>query len=167
MRNHLAFFSLRDIYGTHLLIDLDHGNERNIVKQIQQNQNGGVIMREGARRVIITVSALVLIGITVFCISGTVHSSEKVERREREKYYREIEAEYVKQVRFFLNEEGYSNSGVTMTKVIDEEENRSYTMTIHHRGIGNLQPEEQEQLQEELLQIRREKMEGVITYIFL
>ena len=47
-------------------------------------------MREGARRVIITVSALALIGITVFCISGTVHSSEKVERREREKYYREI-----------------------------------------------------------------------------
>ena len=69
-------------------------------------------MREGARRVIITVSALALIGITVFCISGTVHSSEKVERREREKYYREIEAEYVKEVRFFLNEEGYSNSGV-------------------------------------------------------
>ena len=34
-------------------------------------------MREGARRVIITVSALVLIGITVFCISGTVHSSER------------------------------------------------------------------------------------------
>ena len=125
-------------------------------------------MREGARRVIITVSALALIGITAFCISGTVHSSEKVERREREKYYREIEAEYVKEVRFFLNEEGYSNSGVTMTKVIDdEEENRSYTMTIHHRGIGNLQQEEQEQLQEELLQIRREKMEGVITYIFL
>ena len=83
-------------------------------------------MREGARRVIITVSALVLIGITVFCISGTVHSSEKVERRERENYYREIEAEYVKEVRFFLNEEGYSNSGITMTKVIDEEENRSY-----------------------------------------
>ena len=91
-------------------------------------------MREGARRVIITVSALVLIGITVFCISGTVHSSEKEERREREKYYREIYAEYVKEVRFFLNEEGYSNSGVTMTKVIDEEENRSYTMTIHHHG---------------------------------
>ena len=102
-----------------------------------------------------------------YCVSGTVHSSEKVERREREKYYREIEAEYVKEVRVFLNEEGYSNSGVTMTKVIDEEENRSYTMTIHHRGIGNLQQEEQEQLQEELLQIRREKMEGVITYIFL
>ena len=69
-------------------------------------------MREGAKRVIITVSALALIGITAFCISGTVHSSEKVERREREKYYREIEAEYVKEVRVFLNEEGYSNSGV-------------------------------------------------------
>lgn len=124
-------------------------------------------MREGAKRVIITVSALALIGITAFCISGTVYSSEKVERRGREKYYREIEAEYVKEVRFFLNEEGYSNSGVTMTKVIDEEENRNYTMTIHHHGIGNLQQEEQEQLQEELLQIRREKMEGVITYIFL
>ena len=103
-------------------------------------------MREGARRVIITVSALALIGITAFCISGTVHSSEKVERREREKYYREIEAEYVKEVRVFLNEEGYSNSGVTMTKVIDEEENRSYTMTIHHHGIGNLQPEEQDRI---------------------
>ncbi len=124
-------------------------------------------MREGMKRVIMAVSALVLIGITAFCISGTVHSSEKVERREREKYYRAIEAEYVKEVRFFLNEEGYSNSGVTMTKVIDEEENRSYTVTIHHRGIGNLQQEEQEQLQEELSQIKGEGMDGVITYIFL
>ena len=132
-------------------------------------------MREGARRVIITVSALALIGITAFCISGTVHSSEKVERREWEKYYREIEAEYVKEVRVFLNEEGYSNSGVMPQQhprherglCYSEEENRSYTMTIHHHGFGNLQQEEQEQLQEELLQIRREKMEGVITYIFL
>ncbi len=124
-------------------------------------------MREGAKSVIVTISALVLIGITVFCISGTVHSREKVERREREQYYREIEAEYVKNVRFFLNEEGYLNSGITMTKVIDEEENRSYTVMIHHRRIGNLQPEEQEQLQEELSQIKGEGMDGAITYIFL
>lgn len=124
-------------------------------------------MREGTKRAIMAISALVLIGITTLCISGTVHSSEKVERREREKYYRELEAEYVKNVRFFLNEEGYSNSGVTMTKVIDEEENRSYTVAIHHRGIENLQQEEQEQLQAELLQIKGEGMDGIITYIFL
>ncbi len=124
-------------------------------------------MREGTKRVIMTISVLVLIAITVFCISGTVYSSEKVERREREKYYRELEAEYVKEIRFFLNEEGYLNSGVTMTKVIDEEENRSYTVTIHHRRIGNLQQEEQEQLQEELSQIKEDGMDGVITYIFL
>ena len=124
-------------------------------------------MREGTKRAIMAISALVLIGITTLCISGTVHSSEKVERREREKYYRELEAEYVKNVRFFLNEEGYSNSGVTMTKVIDEEENRSYTVAIHHRGIENLQQEEQEQLQAELSQIKGEGMDGIITYIFL
>ncbi len=124
-------------------------------------------MREGTKRVIMTISALVLIGITAFCISGTVHSREKVERREREQYYREIEAEYVKNIRFFLSEEGYSNSGVTMTKVIDEGENRSYTVMIHHRRIGNLQQEEQEQLQEELSRIKGEGMDGVITYIFL
>lgn len=124
-------------------------------------------MREGTKRAIMAISALVLIGITTLCISGTVHSSEKVERREREKYYRELEAEYVKNVRFFLNEEGYSNSGVTMTKVTDEEENRSYTVAIHHRGIENLQQEEQEQLQAELSQIKGEGMDGIITYIFL
>lgn len=124
-------------------------------------------MREGTKRVMMTISALVLVGITAFCISGTVHSREKMEYREREKYYRELEAEYVKEIRFFLNEEGYSNSGVTMTKVIDEEENRSYTVAIHHRGIGNLQQEEQEQLQKELSQIKEEGMDGVITYIFL
>lgn len=124
-------------------------------------------MREGTKRVIMTISVLVLIAITVFCISGTVYSSEKVERREREKYYRELEAGYVKKIRFFLNEEGYLNSGVTMTKVIDEEENRRYTVTIHHRRIGNLRQEEQEQLQEELSQIKEDGMDGVITYIFL
>lgn len=124
-------------------------------------------MREGMKRVIMTISALVLIGITTFCISGTVHSREKVERREREKYYRELEAEYVKEVRSFLNEEGYSNSGVTMTKVIDEKENRSYTVTIHHRGIGSLQQEEQRQLREELSQIKGEGMDGAITCVIV
>lgn len=110
-------------------------------------------MREKHGRIITFLSAGMLIGICVFCISATVYSSEKITRRDRENCYKEMEAAYVKEIRSFLDEEGYSNSGVMMTKIIDENEHRAYTVTIHHRNLLIMEQEKQEQLTTSLTQL--------------
>lgn len=119
------------------------------------------------QRILTALCAAALVGIALVCTSATVHSSEKIERRDREKYYRELEEAYVEEVRLFLTEEGFRNSGITMTKVIDEDESRSYTVTIHHRRMDHLEPEEQERLYEELSHISCEGMNGKVTYLFV
>lgn len=80
----------------------------------------------------------------------TVKGQESRKARLEEKYYQEAESEYLREVRAFLQEEGYENSGVTMTKVYEEDGGRSYTILIHHRKISTLEEPEKKALQEKL-----------------
>ena len=79
-----------------------------------------------------------LILVIAFCISGTVLSQSSHESRIEEKYYREMEKIYVQEIRDLLTDQGYENSGITMTHVIDENGMRTYTVTIHHGRIDRL-----------------------------
>lgn len=88
--------------------------------------------------------SVILVLVAAFCISGTVFSQGRNRRIMEEKYYRDMEQTYLKEVRAFLEEEGYKNSGVTMTKVIEADGSRSYTVTIHHERIDRL-PESDKQ----------------------
>lgn len=124
-------------------------------------------MREGKNQIITWISTLVLIGISVFCMSATAYSSERIERREREVCYRELEASYVKEIRSFLAEEGYSDSGVMMTKVIDADESRAYTVTIHHRSILALEQEDRQQLGQALATLPYELENCTVEYQFI
>ena len=90
--------------------------------------------------------SVILVLVIAFCISGTVVSQSGHSREVEEKYYDELEAEYLAELKLFLEEEGYRNSGVTMTRVIDECGDRSYTVTIHHKLINRLSLPEKEQL---------------------
>lgn len=123
-------------------------------------------MREEKHQILTWIGAVVLIGISVFCMSATAYSSERIERRERESCYREIETAYVKEIRTFLAEEGYADSGVMMTKVIDADESRAYTVTIHHRSILALGQEDRQQLCSALATIPQELENCTIEYQF-
>lgn len=91
--------------------------------------------------------SVILILIIALCISGTVISQSNHASMIEEKYYRELEDVYVKEVRALLKEEGYENSGITMTRVTDENGRRTYTVTIHHGKIDKLpEPEKMELL---------------------
>ena len=46
----------------------------------------------------------------------------------------------------YLTELGYKNSGVTLTRVVDESGRREYTFTIHHGKIDRMSEEEREEL---------------------
>lgn len=96
---------------------------------------------------------LLLLLLCIFCISGTVISQEKGKSKVEEKYYHQMEQAYVKEIRAFLNERGYKNSGVSMTYILEEDGSRDYTVTIHHKRIEKLGEEGREKLLEECRQI--------------
>ena len=50
----------------------------------------------------------------------------------------------------YLEEKGYRNSGVALTRVVDEEGERSYEMTLHHKNLYKLSTEEQETILKEI-----------------
>ncbi len=90
--------------------------------------------------------AVILVIVISLCISFTAISQEKSAKMAETKYYRVRQQEYVQNIREFLAEEGYRNSGVTMTEIVDEEGIRSYTVTIHHGKLEHLSPEEKTEL---------------------
>ena len=100
-----------------------------------------------------------LIFVAVFCTTGTVMGMEKDAARVDEKYYKQMEKEYVMQVRSYLQEEGYENSGLTLTKVLFEDGSREYTLNVHHKRINKISETEQNALRNKLVQFADMELE--------
>lgn len=96
---------------------------------------------------------VMMIVIIAFCVTETVISQSNEARCMEEKYYDELEADYLAEIKLILTSEGYRNSGVTMTRVTEADGMRSYTVNIHHKLIDKLSTDEQEQLEEMLGEI--------------
>ena len=94
------------------------------------------------------VTTIILILISAFFITETVLSQSNIGQQEMENYYHEQEQLLLGQTREQLKELGYANSGVTLTRVVDEEGNREYTFTIHHGKIDRMSDEERANLAE-------------------
>lgn len=93
---------------------------------------------------------LCLVLVSAFCITGTVMSRSNPGEQEWENYYRVQERELVQETREYLGQNGFSNSGVTLTRVIDEKGKREYTITVHHGKIDNMDEDSRESLKKEL-----------------
>lgn len=96
-------------------------------------------------------STFALIVFIVFCMAETVHGQEDIQRAEQERWYREREAVLLADTREYLSDAGFLNSGVTLSRTVDAEGNRSYTFTIHHRKIDCMDESERQALGEKLL----------------
>lgn len=96
------------------------------------------------------VLTLCLILVSAFCFTGTVISQNKPSEKEMENYYRAQEKELVQETRDYLNQAGFSNSGVTLTRVIDADGSREYTVTVHHSKIDKMDMISRANLKEEL-----------------
>lgn len=127
-------------------------------------------MRKG-KNIFMVMMMIATVTVICFCVTGTVYSREKHSEKEQELYYRSVEASYLSEVREWLNGNGYENCGVTMTKVIEEDGSREYTLWIHHYKISNLEEGEQAALKNELAKMdnpMQEVMENTccIQYYF-
>ena len=94
-------------------------------------------------RVVLTV--LVVLGLALFT-SKTVLSQTKEGMAVDEAGLRILEQEYVSEIRTYLEMQGFQNSGVTLTWVMEEDGSRSYEVLIYHKNINKLSEVELEQL---------------------
>lgn len=93
---------------------------------------------------------MILLLITTFSITGTVMSQNKDKDPIDAKHYRMLENQYIAQVREQLKEQGYTNAGITMTRITEADGTRNYTVLIHHRRINSLDETEKVKLTYEL-----------------
>ena len=98
------------------------------------------------KNLLFAAATIILVLITAFCIAGTVMSKGDMNNAELESYYRQVEKELVGQTRELLDDLGFKNSGVTLTRVVDGEGNRDYTFKIHHGKIDAMSEGEQAKL---------------------
>lgn len=94
-------------------------------------------------------ATVILVLASVFFFAGTVTGGTNFDEAGMEAYYQEKEGQMVKQVREYLSEQGFSNSGIMLTRVVDGD-SREYTLSVHHGKITRMKKEEQEVLSAEL-----------------
>lgn len=102
--------------------------------------------------VFVTVTVLLVLCMWLF-VSETVMSQTEGNITVDEESFLELEKDYVAQVKSHLEKEGYRNSGVSLTRVVDGDGNRSYEMVLHHKNIYKLSEAEQEIMLEEIAQM--------------
>lgn len=107
----------------------------------------------------------VLILIIVLCIGATVKSESRDETQRMEN--RVQEQQLWNDLRQYLNENGYRNSGVTLTYAVEEDGSLNYTFTIHHKKINGMSETEREALSGELAQACNTAGNYSVSYEYL
>lgn len=104
----------------------------------------------------------VLMLVILFCVKGTVISKEEHERVKQERHYAALEEEYLARAQQLLEEEGYHNCGINLTRVTSGDGSRQYRMLIHHRKLTRLSEEEMEELVDRLYET--EFRDGICSF---
>lgn len=110
-------------------------------------------------------TTVVLILIIVLCIGATVKSESRSETQRVEN--RLQEQQLLSDMRQYLNDNGYRNSGVTLTHAMDEDGSCDYTFTIHHKRINGMSGTEREALSAELAQTCNPDGDCSVSYEYL
>lgn len=91
-----------------------------------------------------------LVLVTALSVAGVAKCQSMEELTRQEAYYSRQEEEYVATLRAYLNEIGYCDSGVMLTRTVFEDGSRECSIVIHNRRFDRLSGEEKEALTEEL-----------------
>lgn len=89
---------------------------------------------------------VLLVLITALFFGMTVRSETDDAARRNERYYREKERELTGEIRAFLESRGLKDSGVMLTRVVEEDGSRAYTVTVHHGRIDEMEDAERDEL---------------------
>ena len=81
-----------------------------------------------------TIIAAVIVISVILSVSVKAYANDKKGREYREAAERS-EAEYVKDVREYLNDYGFKNAGVNLTKEYDKDRNVTYMLVVNHHSF--------------------------------
>lgn len=97
---------------------------------------------------------LFIIAILVFVfgigMTAKAASFKEEDRGFSKEQYRVMEEEYVHEIRMILLEKGCKNAGVTLTYITDVNDNREYTITLHHARLERMETQEKVLLESRL-----------------
>ena len=98
------------------------------------------------------VSCVVVLGvmILVLCFGVTACARNRMMREERQKEYLAKKEVVVREIRDYLGEQGYQNSGITLTRREYGENEEEYRLLVHHGRMEHLSEEELDMLAETL-----------------
>lgn len=101
----------------------------------------------------------------VLCIGATVKSESRDETQRMEN--RIQEQQLMSDMKQYLNENGYRNSGVTLTYALEEDGSPDYTFTIHHKKINSMSETERGALSAELARACNAGSNYSVSYEYL
>lgn len=108
-------------------------------------------VRRGVRKEAVFVLFTVFMILSLwFFISEKVMSQNNGTVTVGEAAFLELESNYLSQVKVYLEEEGFRNSGVALSRVIETDGSRSYEITLHHKKLNELSLEEQKKLKADI-----------------
>ena len=81
---------------------------------------------------------LTLLIVIASCIIGTINVRANRKQAMTDASYTEFERRYRDDVREYLNGEGFRNAGISLTKVMDTDGKRTYTLEVHHKSFSKL-----------------------------
>ena len=108
---------------------------------------GKMRLRKGF--VLVVMTMLLIMGLALG-MTSTVSSQSEENVSVSEESYVTLEGEYLQQLRTILKEEGYENCGINLTRVVDGEGERAYSIVLHHKYLDKLSEEELQGLFAEL-----------------
>ncbi len=98
------------------------------------------------RNLVMVILTVMLMGIIFFFVSMIAKSTTDFSRVELEGYYKPLEDKLVEDARSYLEQAGFRNCGVMLTRVIDDEGEREYKLTVHHAKLNALTEEMREEV---------------------
>lgn len=87
---------------------------------------------------LLTMVTVLVLGIGVTVKAASSKGNYKISKEQ----YRVMEEEYLETVRDILLEKGCKNAGITLTYITNAEENRSYTVKVHHTKLEKMEMQE-------------------------
>lgn len=114
-----------------------------------------------------TVTTIILLTIICFSITGTVLGQAKNQSRIEDAYRNKMEEDYIAKVRSLLESECLYRSGITMTKVINQDGQITYQMVIHNKLINQMSWNKKQQLLKTLQKVTFLDADSTISHQFL
>ena len=99
--------------------------------------------------IVITIMLIIMIG----CSLGTMKAKAEYSKKNNVLYLNALEKEYKDCIDEKLSKEGLRYSGITMTKIYDQEGNTSYKIKIHNEKLNELDEEHKMELIQQLKKI--------------